>query len=80
MGELIGLQWDDVDFHGGYIEVRRGIVMGEETTTKSHKIRRIDMSRQLQEELKRVKEIRQLDALANNSKMPPWVFLSPEGH
>jgi len=28
-GELIGLQWGDVDFHGGFIEVRRGVVFEE---------------------------------------------------
>ena len=26
--ETIGLQWGDVDFHGGFIEVRRAVVMG----------------------------------------------------
>ena len=30
-GELIGLQWGDVDFHGGFIEVRRGVVLRKET-------------------------------------------------
>jgi integrase len=44
MGELIGLQWGDIDFHGGFIEVRRAVVLGKEATTKSHKIRRVDMS------------------------------------
>jgi integrase len=78
MGELIGLQWGDIDFHGGFIEVRRAVVMGRETTTKSHKIRRVDMSRQLMEELKRRKEIRQLEAM-NGEELLPWVFLSPGG-
>ena len=78
MGELIGLQWGDIDFHGGFIEVRRAVVMGRETTTKSHKIRRVDMSRQLMEELKRRKEIRQLEAM-NGKELLPWVFLSPGG-
>ncbi len=79
MGELIGLQWGDIDFNGGFLEVRRAVVMRKETTTKSHKIRRVDMSRQLQEELRRLKEIRQLEAMNSGTEMALWVFLSPEG-
>ncbi len=60
MGELIGLRWDDVDFHSGFLEVRRAVVMGEVTTPKNHKIRRVDMSPQLAETLQRLKEMRQL--------------------
>ena len=40
-GELLGLQWGDVDFKGGFIEVRRGIVRRQVSTTKTHKIRRV---------------------------------------
>jgi integrase len=80
MSELIGLQWGDVDFHGRFIEVRRGVVLGEETTTKNHKIRRVDMSPQLQAALQRLKEVRQLEAMNESREMLPWVFLSPEGH
>jgi integrase len=74
LGELIGLQWRDVDFNGQFIEVRRSVVLGQETTTKSHKIRRVEMSQQLQDTLK---EIRQLEAMAQGRETPPWVFLSP---
>ena len=79
MGELIGLQWGDVDFHGGFVEVRRAVVMGQETTTKSHKIRRVEMSPQLQTVLKRIKEVRALESMAHGKNMEPWVFLSPKG-
>jgi integrase len=79
MGELIGLQWGDVDFHSGFIEVRRAVVLGQETTTKSHKIRRVDMSPQLQATLKRLREVRELESMAQGKNMEPWVFLSPEG-
>ena len=79
MGELIGVHWGDIDFNGGFIEVRRAVVMRKETTTKSHKIRRVDMSRQLQDGLKRLKEIRLLEAMDKGIELAPWVFLSPEG-
>lgn len=78
MGELIGLRWTDLDFHGRFIEVRHSVVLGEETTTKSHKIRRVEMSNQLHSVLKRLREIRELEAMARNEPMLPWVFLSPE--
>jgi integrase len=78
-GELIGLQWGDVDFHGGFIEVRRGVVLRQETTTKSHKIRRVDMSQHLQATLMNLKELKQLEAMAEGRELAPWVFLAKGG-
>jgi len=78
-GELIGLQWGDIDFLGGFIEVRRGVVLREVTTTKSHQIRRVDMSVQLQATLLKIKEVRQIEAMGKGREVIPWVFLSPEG-
>ena len=78
-GELIGLQWGDVDFHGSFIEIRRAIVRGRETTPKNHKPRRVDMSQQLRDVLKALQECRQLDAMAKGVALPEWVFLSPTG-
>ena len=79
-GELIGLQWGDVDFHGGFIEVRRGVVLRQETTTKSHKIRRVDMSQQLQDTLKQLKEVRQIEAMVEGQELTPSVFLAKGGN
>ena len=79
LGELIGLQWSEVDFHGGFLEVRRAVVMGDITTPKNHKIRRVDISPQLAETLRRLKELRQLESMAHGTAIPEWVFLSPEG-
>jgi integrase len=44
LGELLGLKWGDVDFHGRFIEVRRNSVGGNITTPKNGKTRRVDMS------------------------------------
>jgi len=79
-GELIGLQWGDVDFHGRFLEIRRAIVRRKETTTKTHKIRRVDMSPQLRTVLQTLHETRQLEASLLGQPMPDWVFLSPTGH
>ena len=47
MGELVGLAWDDVDFYGRAIHVRRTFTHGRWTTPKSGKARTVDMSDQL---------------------------------
>jgi len=76
-GELIGLQWSDIDFRGGFIEVRRAVAWGEISTPKSHKIRRVDMSAQLGETLQTLKETRSLEASMHGKIMPQWVFVTP---
>jgi integrase len=78
-GELIGLQWEAVDVRGGFIEVRQAVVRRRVTTTKTHKIRRVDMSPQLRQALQRLKEIRELDAMANGKEKAPSVFHSHTG-
>lgn len=52
LGELTALQPADLDFNGGLIEVRRNYTKGRISTTKSGKIRRVDMSKELSETLK----------------------------
>ena len=78
-GELIGLQWGDVDFQGRFLEVRRGIVRRQVTTTKSHKIRRVDLSPQLTAVLQSLAETRALEAGLTGQPRPDWVFLTPAG-
>src|SRR5262249_19763154 len=78
-GELIGLQWSDVDFHGGFIEVRRAIVRGQVSTTKTRKIRRVDLTPQLMDSLKQLKETRTLEAAMAETPVQDWGFLSPLG-
>ena len=47
LGELMGLAWDDIDFGGNTIEVRRSYSHGHFSSPKSHKSRIVDMSNQL---------------------------------
>ena len=79
LGELIGMQWDDVNFHGSFLEIKRAVVRGRETTPKNHKPRRVDMSQQLSVTLKELKEVRTLEAMATGQTFSKWVFLSPMG-
>jgi len=53
MGELLALQWGDIDWKGRYIEFRRSYKLGKITPTKTGKIRRVDMSDQLLQTLRR---------------------------
>lgn len=80
LGELRGLKWGDIDFRGGFIEVRRAHVKGRDTTPKSGKSRRVDMSRQLAEILKALLVDRKKEALANGwGEVPERVFLNDAG-
>jgi len=79
-GELLGLQWGDIDFAGQFIEVRRAVVRRQVTSTKTHRIRRVDMSPQLSGTLKELKETRSLEASLKGTAMPEWAFLTPHGH
>ena len=79
LGELLALQWGDVDFRGGFIEVRRAFVVGEITTPKNGKSRRVDMSKQLAETLKAVRIEQKKEALAKGKELPDLVFVNGEG-
>ena len=58
-GELVGLQWIDIDFFGKFITVRRAVVRRRIVETKTDKIRKIDLSDALAAELKKLKRQRQ---------------------
>jgi integrase len=67
-GELIALQWGDIQFGADendfnrYILVQRNFVQGRFTSPKSKKSRRVDMSRQLRRVLLEVRDSRLIEA------------------
>jgi integrase len=76
-GEASGLKWQDLDFRGRFIIVRRQYNKGCELKTKTKKIRNIDMSDVLQRELETLKKRRQEEYLAKGkNEIPEWVFLN----
>jgi integrase len=80
MGELLGLQWGDIDFRGRFIEVRRAIVRGEVVPTKSGKIRRVDMSQHLTDTLRILGVQRKEETLRRGwGTVPEWVFVNEAG-
>jgi integrase len=80
LGELRALEWGDIDFQGGFIEVRRAYVQGSITTPKSRKSRQVDMSPQLAETLKALQVERKKEALARGwREVPELVFIDSNG-
>ncbi len=63
LGELLGLRWDDIDWNGRFIEVKRAYKRGHTGPTKTGKVRRVDMSEQLLKILKGLYIQRQKEAL-----------------
>jgi len=81
LGELRGLEWEDIDFREGFIEIKRSYTKGRFTTPKNGKGRRVDMSRQLSEILKKLRTERKAEALAKGWKdVPELVFVNEEGN
>ena len=80
LGELLALKPGDLDFNGGFIEVRRSWVKGNITTPKSGKSRPVDMSKQLQEVLKKHLTDRKKEILKKGWKeTPEWLFYNTMG-
>lgn len=80
LGEAIGLQWGDIDFHGRFINIQRAISRSEVGTPKNGKPRRVDMSNQLAATLKELKKQRMVETLKNGWQgVPEWVFISSDG-
>ena len=52
LGEILGLQWGDIDFNSKYILVKRSYKRGQFSAPKNQKGRRVDMSDQLVHVLK----------------------------
>jgi integrase len=78
-GELLALQWRDVDWHGGFILVQRNQVKGIITSPKSHQRRRVDMSSQLAATLLALRRQQRERYLEKGLAVPEWVFASLDG-
>jgi integrase len=86
-GELVALQWGDLQLGGDgdhsdrFILVQHNYVRREHTTTKSKKARRVDLSRELRRVLVDLRDKRLLEAYlaGKNDISDELVFRSPEG-
>ncbi len=86
-GELVALQWGDLQLGGDadqadrFVVVRHNYVRREHTTTKSKKTRRVDLSRELRRALVELRDKRLLEAFlkGKNDISDELVFRSPNG-
>jgi integrase len=75
LGELLALQWGDVDWHGQFIRVDRSFKNGILSKTKTGRTRQVDMSDQLKEALRGLYTARKREALAQGGSEPvKWIF------
>ncbi len=75
LGELLAVQWGDIDFNSSFIWVRRSYRRGRITATKNGKDRKVDMSGQLAATLKRLRVQRKKEALRGGlGEMPELIF------
>ncbi len=56
LGELLALQWKDVDFDGSVLTVSRAMSAGVQTTTKSGRVRRVPLPEQASAALERLQQ------------------------
>jgi integrase len=78
-GELLALEWGDIDWTGNFVEVRRSNWKGIIGTPKSGKTRRVDMSDRLKAVLEEHKKRMSAEALKAGREMSALVFTSAEG-
>lgn len=75
LGELLALQWGDVDWNQSYIQVERSFKRGKIGKTKTGKSRRVDMSEQLKLILRKLLTQRKREALkAVEGEEIAWIF------
>lgn len=77
-GELLALEWTDIDWNGNFIEVRRASWRGVTGTPKSGKTRRVDMSDRLKEVLRQHQTRIKAEAVKAGKPVPALVFTSDE--
>lgn len=80
LGEVLALQWGDIDFHGRFITIERNFSRGKIETPKNGKSRRVDMSLQLSDSLKELRQQRRLETAKKGwGQIPDWVFVNEKG-
>jgi len=80
-GEVAGLQWPDIDWHGKFVEVRRQVVRGQVTSLKTKKgRRRVDLSDDLLEALSNLRRRMQEETMKEGkNEIPEWIFANSRG-
>ena len=74
IGEALALEWDDIDFHGRFIQVSKTTDRGRTGTPKNGKSRRVDMSLGLAATLKGLRVAQGKYALREGASLVPFLF------
>ncbi len=76
IGEVLGLQWDDIDWNKGVLKVQRSFTQNKLTTPKTKSgFRKVRMTGKLQELLKQKLLKAKMQTLANGwREVPEWIF------
>lgn len=74
LGELLGLNWGDIDFNGRFILVRRTYRRGLVGSTKTDTMRKVDMSAQLFETITDLYNKRRRDELKSSFQERIWSY------
>ncbi|SLM30607.1 Integrase family protein (fragment) [Desulfamplus magnetovallimortis] len=81
IGEVVALQWKDIDFKKRHIHIQRTFSRDKLGTPKNGKDRYVDMSNQLAKVLAQLKEVRKAEAEENGWKRKPkWIFINKVGN
>jgi integrase len=79
LGELLGLQWADIDAVAKCIHLKRAITRRREESPKNHLQRRIDVPDQLLRKLQELETRRKKEWFQKGKPAPKWVFCSNDG-
>jgi integrase len=79
VGELLALQWRDIDWHGGFLLIQRNLGRDILTSPKSHQRRPVDMSAQLAATLLAWRRQQRARCVEKGVPVPDWVFPSLGG-
>ena len=80
IGEALAVQWDDVDFAGRCIEIKRSIVRGRISKPKNGKTRRVDMSQHLADTMKAYRlECKKKGLKSGQGGLPKYLFQNNQG-
>lgn len=79
LGELLALEWSDIDFNGKFIRISKSYRRGRVERTKTGKDRRVDMSDQLHEALQDLLKRRKQEAWAQDLQEPVKIVFHHKG-
>lgn len=82
-GEVLGLQWGDIDFTGWFIEIKRTVSYRQHRllvgSRKSGKARRVDMAKALAPRLQARRSLLEVEAAYEGRALPLWAFPNEVG-